>query len=252
MSLNEFLQVGNNLKRIRLELGLTQALMADKLGLKRSTYANYESNQRTPSSELLKEIASRLNISIEELLNTVPDLGYEERKSTLFYKVVDLVALNNNFDEIRETIDTVEMLKNEGSIKFNRLISKDDELEVFRNSLIANDRPTEISHVLAIKTSYNLTNETYLKYFSELVTKEIIDRISSILSSDPVTDDEYNEFDKIARVVIDTLGLSETINILDNSFFYIKEYITIEHNIEEIKEILYKNFSKLNLNIYNK
>lgn len=68
MGINEYIKFGNKLKEIRQKEGLTQAEMADKLGLKRSTYANYETNKREPDKNTLELISEKLNIDINELI----------------------------------------------------------------------------------------------------------------------------------------------------------------------------------------
>ncbi|WP_304341518.1 helix-turn-helix domain-containing protein [Metaclostridioides mangenotii] len=66
MGINDFVKFGDKLKEIRRELNLTQEQMADKLGLKTSTYGNYETNKREPSSEIIKNMADKLNISVDD------------------------------------------------------------------------------------------------------------------------------------------------------------------------------------------
>ena len=56
------------LKKMRLKYGLTQEKMAEKLNIKRATYANYENSNTEPTLELLIKIADFLHISIDELI----------------------------------------------------------------------------------------------------------------------------------------------------------------------------------------
>ena len=44
------------LTKFRKQKGLTQAEMAEKLGVSRSTYTNYENGNRTPDFEVLERI----------------------------------------------------------------------------------------------------------------------------------------------------------------------------------------------------
>ena len=57
-----------NLKRIRLEKGLTQQHLADALGVTRSTVAAYESGRIEPSIEKLLNLSSSLGVSLDELI----------------------------------------------------------------------------------------------------------------------------------------------------------------------------------------
>lgn len=51
----------------RKQRGYTQAQLADKLGISRSTYANYESGSRSPDFETLERISDILNCTLDEL-----------------------------------------------------------------------------------------------------------------------------------------------------------------------------------------
>ncbi len=66
-----------NLKNIREGLGLTQAALAEKLGVSPVSVCRYESGDREPETlELLQRIAAELGVSVDELLGE----SGEERK----------------------------------------------------------------------------------------------------------------------------------------------------------------------------
>ena len=56
---------------IRKSRGYTQAQMAEKLGISRSTYTNYESGNRSPDLETLEKIREILDCSMDELFGRV-------------------------------------------------------------------------------------------------------------------------------------------------------------------------------------
>ena len=68
MGLNEIIKIGDRLKSLRKKENLTQSQFAEKIGLPRTTYANYENNSREPSKEILEKIATVLNITVEFLI----------------------------------------------------------------------------------------------------------------------------------------------------------------------------------------
>ena len=68
MKVNEILNIGENLKKIRKDNNLTQEQFAEKVGLARTTYANYEANKRTPDIETLNKIATIFNTTVEKIL----------------------------------------------------------------------------------------------------------------------------------------------------------------------------------------
>ena len=60
--------LGDYIQKLRNQRGLSQQEFADKLGIGRSTLANYEQNKRSPDYETLIEISKFFNVSIDELL----------------------------------------------------------------------------------------------------------------------------------------------------------------------------------------
>lgn len=56
-----------NLKLARKARGYTQAELAEMLDISRSSYANYETGNRTPDIDMLEKITRVLNISVDEL-----------------------------------------------------------------------------------------------------------------------------------------------------------------------------------------
>lgn len=60
--------LSNKLKEIRLQKGLTQAEAAKKIGITRSSLANYESNIREPDYQTLKKIAECYSVRSDDLI----------------------------------------------------------------------------------------------------------------------------------------------------------------------------------------
>ena len=55
------------LTKFRKQQDLTQAEMAEKLGVSRSTYTNYENGNRTPDFEVLERISNVLGCTLDEM-----------------------------------------------------------------------------------------------------------------------------------------------------------------------------------------
>ena len=68
MGINEYIQIGNKLRKARTEKGYTQKQFAELVGIPYSTYSNYENNNREPGRESLERIANALGLSVIELL----------------------------------------------------------------------------------------------------------------------------------------------------------------------------------------
>lgn len=60
-------RLGNRLKEMRAELGLTQAELADKVGVTRKTVNTVENGVFTPSATLAIKLAQALNVPVEQL-----------------------------------------------------------------------------------------------------------------------------------------------------------------------------------------
>lgn len=63
---------GERLKNERVLQNLTQEDMANKLGITRQAYGNYEAGKRDVDSQTLVKLATLLNISVDYLLGLSP------------------------------------------------------------------------------------------------------------------------------------------------------------------------------------
>lgn len=59
---------GNTLKNLRLQEGLTQQQLADRLSLTKSVISYYELSERYPSPEVLTKLASVFHVTTDYLL----------------------------------------------------------------------------------------------------------------------------------------------------------------------------------------
>ncbi len=60
---------GNKLKELRTQNGLTQQQLATQLGVTKSVISFYERQERTPSPEVLRKMASVFRVSTDFLLD---------------------------------------------------------------------------------------------------------------------------------------------------------------------------------------
>ncbi len=94
-----------NLRFARKARGYSQALMAERLGIARSTYAGYETGKRSPDVEMFARISEELFVSADELLGRydygTPNLirqAKAEYYSEPRYSVEDYFALPKQGD----------------------------------------------------------------------------------------------------------------------------------------------------------
>lgn len=60
--------LGERIKARRVELGLTQAQLAEKAGVRQPTLSNWESDSASPHLVKLKTVAAALGVSVAELM----------------------------------------------------------------------------------------------------------------------------------------------------------------------------------------
>lgn len=61
-------KLGKNMKRIRLEKGMTQGDICRKLGLDRAYISNLESGKKNPTLATIEKIAKALEVSPDNLI----------------------------------------------------------------------------------------------------------------------------------------------------------------------------------------
>ncbi|MCC9760489.1 helix-turn-helix transcriptional regulator, partial [Streptococcus agalactiae] len=102
------------LRELRQLNNITQIEMANKLGLNRVTYTNYEREKSEPSISTLKEIATIFNVSIDYLIDFEDDTkGKNNRKKLLLSLEAELKKINRSFElEIKSLlIDLLNLIK---------------------------------------------------------------------------------------------------------------------------------------------
>lgn len=88
---------GNTLKTLRLRKNMTQAQLAQKLGLTKSVISAYETGLRLPSYDILIHIARIYNVSTDYLL------GIEQKQE------IDLSGLSQ--EEINALLNLINAMK---------------------------------------------------------------------------------------------------------------------------------------------
>jgi len=66
---SESAKLGENLKRIRTEKGITQGDIVRNLGVSRSFVSNIENGKTNPTLATLSKLAKALRVSIKDLVN---------------------------------------------------------------------------------------------------------------------------------------------------------------------------------------
>ena len=87
----------NIFKRLRTSSKLTQAEMAEKLGISRSTIGMYETGAREPDFEILEKIADFFNVDTDYLLGRT-------EKTSILPETIGHYYLNDETREIAQEV----------------------------------------------------------------------------------------------------------------------------------------------------
>lgn len=92
------MSVGENIKKIRKEKGLTQRKLGELSGINEVQIRQYELGSANPKIETLEKIASALQVNTMTLYGTYPPIIRDELdlKSTAFYAAIKLLECTYN------------------------------------------------------------------------------------------------------------------------------------------------------------
>ena len=91
------MNLGEKIKQIRSEKGLSQQELADKLEVHRKTIAFYEQNKTQPPADILQKMASIFEISYDDLLSGESDF------SGIVVKDKSLIPTFQEIDNLSDT-----------------------------------------------------------------------------------------------------------------------------------------------------
>ena len=74
------MSVGENIRRIRLEKGITQMWLADKAGITQAMLCQIEREHKNPSIQVGKAIADAMHISMDDLFEREEKKGEPQCK----------------------------------------------------------------------------------------------------------------------------------------------------------------------------
>ena len=98
------------LKQLRKTLGITQQEFADKIGIKRNSYANYETGRNTPIDAIILSICREFDVNEVWLRNGEGEMFKERSPSEeVGYYVEDLLEYDGHGNPFYDMI--IEMMK---------------------------------------------------------------------------------------------------------------------------------------------
>lgn len=157
MSKQEYLSIGANLKRIRINKGITQKELAEKVGLVYSSYSNYENGNRIPSKKTLEKIAEVLNVDIFELMyDELTAKKIHEQANKEFNRQCDILD-----DRRQYLLNIFNMLNDEGQKKAIERVEELTEIKRYTTDYI---QKTEDDSDLIVEFKKSDKSERLLTY----------------------------------------------------------------------------------------
>lgn len=145
------MSIGENIKKIRMQKGITRQDLADSLEVANSTISRYENNLRKPDIETINKISQILGVSVDELIG----------KPTKMDAVTFLNRINNS------NMSEVEMAK---SIIFDSGFSTRNTFE--GSSL--EEKNNKINNLIE-SNSLNLKIQNYIDNFDNFTKEDLMD-----------------------------------------------------------------------------
>lgn len=113
----------DTLRNIRKEKGITQEVLAHKLGITKGMISQYETGKRTPKLDTIKKIAAALGCNVNSLISrdTIMDIIQEgkteqaqlEKLSTFYHlstnEIVDLIEQHLFFDPTNDNKEILDL-----------------------------------------------------------------------------------------------------------------------------------------------
>lgn len=92
------MKLGENILKLRKQLGLSQEQLGEQVAVTRQTISNWELGETSPNPEQLKSLSKTLNVSIDELLdneikeNLMKKVSNTEQLSGMIIKILKVFA----------------------------------------------------------------------------------------------------------------------------------------------------------------
>jgi len=128
--------LGERLKQFRKNIGLSQAQLADILGIDRSTYAYYETNKTNPSIPFLIILSKIFCVTVDELIGIDESLKMCDSDSVSAAELVtpsvpdELLTLSALSKEERVLIAKYRLLKERDKSEIKKIINDKQKSEL--------------------------------------------------------------------------------------------------------------------------
>jgi hypothetical protein len=92
------LNIGERIRKIRIEKGMTQKEIAEKCGINDANIRKYESGRQNPKIDTIEKIAKALDVEVSELLFEKSEI-IEQLKNVLNTNAIEAIKTTHQLDE---------------------------------------------------------------------------------------------------------------------------------------------------------
>lgn len=207
------MNVGNAIRKIRKNKGLTMKELGMKIGLSEQGIGNYERGDRKPSIEILKKISNALGVTINELLGVDPSFS-KKLVMELESKVELLLGIDDIFTFLSEKLK----------------ISYDTLIEVYKNDIDCNLE----NQLKLFKYLYKIDGKNFMKFciqnekyilknkgLSKIYSEAILNQGDKIIDADKQNNKDLNKINDIFKyygytVKRHNIGIQDMIQLLND------------------------------------
>ena len=147
--------VGERIKKIRLEKGLTQKQLAEKCGLFDSTIRKYESGRQNPKIETVEKIANALGVETSELL----------------YEQSELIAQMKRMFDVHDVLNSTKVAFNLNVIDSMKIMFKNHP-ELFQEDTQPEEKSINDDTISKLETLNTLGQQKANEYITDLSEQE--------------------------------------------------------------------------------
>jgi transcriptional regulator with XRE-family HTH domain len=262
------MRIGEKIKKVRLQAGISQKDFSKILKIPVSTLANYENNHREPGIEVLKKIAAELNVPITALVGD-SELDEFTNIQIANRQLIDKIITNNDFcikfnidiNNISNSIDLDSNISIQSLQSLCHYLNLENEEEAFLYSMYVYKTNNEIFKIIAFyyylkdEYSYELfnVNSTYLDVGENLNKKFNLSlSLSFALGSSNLREVaeiiSHLNSDAYEKVITSIVNLDNSYEFSIDKLSYEDKYILFTKVSNALKYELYK-LSKEKTNI---
>lgn len=170
----EAITIGRNIRKLRIQKGMSATNLAERTGIRKSTISNYENARSVPRSEILKKIAEILETSVDAIKNTELRVLKSETDDYFDGRIpyFDDVSMYMKPDSVPEAVfPQIEGFTDSKSflVRINTADFEDLNIQPGSYVLFKQNAPFAPGKILAV----NIAGEAFLARIEEMGEKEM-------------------------------------------------------------------------------